>query len=184
MDLRDMHLDCAKTVCLIVDCQGFTVNGKFIPKEIAFTTNKGKPSCFEIDHKMSLDDLNREDRVSNWYITNFINDLPFEPKTKECVSISDVPALLRVLYNKHYLRQTDVFGIKNPQLGKLLDELKIPWLELQIPKMDTLFKYYYNEIKCNYHIVDFSERCALAKVAYIARWLNEKHKIDIILKQN
>jgi hypothetical protein len=167
-----------ENLCAILDIQGFYKNKKFVPREIAITSNSLMSMCFEVDPELSPESECFEDRVTNDFIRNRINGLAFKPRTDKFLSQKDVPALLRYFYETCKSDNAKYIGIKNTQLAIILKENKIPFIMLDTPKLERLDNYYGGEWVCHYHEDTEHVKCALRKVNYLKRWINEKDSVS------
>jgi hypothetical protein len=166
-----------ENICAIIDVQGFCKNKKFVPREIAVASNHLMSMCFEVDPELSNDEL-FEDRVTNNYVKHNVHGLGFKPKGNKFINQNEVPKLLRYLYETHKNENATLFGIKNSQLAKILTDNKIPFIELNTPKLERLDEYYGGD----YHEEKEGGRCALRKVNYLKKWINDKDMISKFIK--
>lgn len=194
------------TLCAIVDCQGYVKGGKFVPKEFAIsfhndlqlevwcTMNDGpvpmpwtsktifNGNClrFDIDTKLNEFSMSASDRQANRYIQNKLTGLDYGPKTERHITLEQLPLLVKRLYNVCKKRETDVFGVNNNQFEEMLTTWEIPYTKLQVPPIDVLDRKFDGKWACDLHSWP-TAKCALRKVIYIKKWLDEDNSWDILL---
>lgn len=116
-------------ICAIVDAQGFTLRQGFFVRELA-VWNGDVRECIEIDPEISMFGLNKKDRRTVQYTTRNIHGLSHEAVDDEAYKQKDLNTILSMMYMLLSRPETPYFGINNPQLGKILDQLNIPYYDL------------------------------------------------------
>jgi hypothetical protein len=165
-----------KSICAILDAQGFIKNKEFLPREISVTANNGLSMCYEIDPNIQVSELSAQDQKTNMHISWTITGLSYKPTSNYYYNITEVGQLLTNIYNLFKKQPGDVFGIKNNQLKKLLIEHNIPCVQLKSPHIERLNELYGPPWQCRYHTLGRKGRCALCKTIYLNKWLN-KNKV-------
>jgi hypothetical protein len=169
-----------KTICGVLDAQGFIENNVFLPREIAIA-DKYDSMCIEIDPQIDVESLSEVDRVTNRHISLRYTGLDYKPQFKNFLPIQLVDTLLIHLYHFFKKSSNDVFGIRKPQLAKLLDKNSIPYVIIDSPNMETLNKYYGPGWLCKFHTVSATGRCALCKAEFLNRWITDRDKMEKFL---
>ncbi len=161
-------------ICAIIDAQGFVINNKFYPREIAVTYN-GMILNFDVNTNLDFRLMNEKDVKTNEYIMNNVTGLKLRhdpsvdsiPMIKLGVTIAQIYEMLKTPTKQH-------FGIKNSQFSQILDELGIPYKEIDTPSIHTLMKYYNYKNECNRHTEASNGMCATVKVAHLDQWIKDK----------
>lgn len=182
----------SKDICAVIDAQGFFIGKTFFPREISFVNNEYQ-LCFEV-----FTYIPEEFRAKNSKLFYFqekkLHGIPIRQvlpkKSKKVIEASELEALILSMHLLLSTSEKTLFGVKNQQLAKILEECEIPIFNLEkeevggekcpaLPYFDRFKIYYY----CRIHqdtspSLDESHRCALFKSTAIWDWLNTKHKSD------
>ena len=150
-------------------------DGSFIPREVALKTDT-KSICFLVNTKMSYEELNTRDRITNRYIEKILLGI-FMAFKKDDKAVIDYELEIFKLYHSSKTKEKKLIGIKNHHLAGILNKLCIPWIDLEdfgCQSMDILERSY-NEPCCAFHhplkrtCGDW--KCAQKKVNILYKWL-------------
>src|SRR5882757_1040597 len=186
-------MDKANKVCAFIDVQGFMDKHEFYPREIAILNNEFSV-CYEIDCDFDEEYIKKH---KSWltYQRDRIHGLPIKRvldfKTSRILKLSQLKSFIIECYT--YLRKVDKYyiAIKNQQLANLLEELKIPTLNLErelignevcpplylFDKISTGHTHY---CPLHFYCTTNKLRCALRKSINIWNWLQMKVQSDIL----
>ena len=150
-------------VCCVIDAQFFMVNGKSLMRELSIVTHD-KILCIQVDTKIKR--MNPRDWKTNWFIQKFITGLSFRPV--QCYTTQkQARQILRQEYYASIRSGRNLVCIKNPQLGDMLHDMRIPYFCIdQYLAMEAWL--------CSFHTHERkkSQRCALKKACDMFRELN------------
>jgi hypothetical protein len=159
----------------IVDAQGFSLQRSFAVKELSFWCDDDQSHCV-VDTEIILARLSRTDRRTVQYTTNNIHGLThdFNDDYTDWRQ-RDVRTIVEEYYLRYSSDEKPCFGLKNPQLAKMLDEWDIPYVPL-----DNLEIVHCSLCRCYNHLVEPSSernnlRCAVKKSEEI--WVSLKHRL-------
>jgi hypothetical protein len=161
-----------KNIIACLDMQGFYVNGKFVPREIALVDDE---ICARDDIKtgLSLETLAETDISKCLYLTNHFHGLSLDCSTENAVTLSEA---LEKIKSYIILGETNYFGVKNHMLEKLLTDNGIPYLDLNqigCPSVRYLDSMYNEDCNCTHHEKSPVFRCALRKCRNLWKWVKE-----------
>lgn len=159
-----------ESICAIVDVQGFVVEKEFIPRELAYSDLTGPVKSYDIGTDINFRDLSVNDKITNRYIMDYTTGLTIRAPDG-CIPKDKFKIFLAMMYGKYSTVAKVNFGIKNPQLGQLLDSIGIPWTEIKSPCVHTLGKYYKKETDCTRHILNEGGKCSVGKVELLQKWI-------------
>jgi len=180
----------ANKICAIIDAQGYFIDKKFYPREIA-VFNDDIQLCVEIPQNMPI-----LTRIKNYKTILFqeyhIHGIPMERVTtkgntsSECENFS-VKNILYHLYNKVKREGKIYLASKNQQLAVLLKECEILFIDLEQSAIENepcpslcAFDKLCGRPKsyCSIHASVYKKhqrtRCALRKSENIWRWVQSK----------
>ena len=173
------------SVCAVVDCQGFQFKDRFVPKEVAIIS-ENLSQCQELDMDKLWRVLSLEDQKVCIYTTKFINGLhhyPFNPREFSYITKAEnIGQVLCTWYQMVASQDKPLFAFKNQQLGKILNDLDIPSLNLDsiknFPTVEQIQTKYGDNYLCAYHkrpskTSNVLLTCAYRKSAQIYREINE-----------
>ena len=182
----------AKQVCAVLDIQGYNVGNVFYPRELAFVNNETK-LCYELDCEFDDKVIEENKRHFN-FIRHKIHGIPI----KRMLSYQSSRVLLAknlkfLLINAYPCLRTvekKYFAVKNHYLAKILDDVEIPYLNLEKERIGyevtpPLHLFDKHNIGYSYHCplhfilsnnpsYDRTLRCSLRKCSNIWDWLQMK----------
>jgi hypothetical protein len=172
-----------KSICAIIDIQGFVRNNEFLPREVAIYNGKDLVH-FDIDHQFGDGSFSSRDRVTNGYLKANLLGLSYRPKEYHTVKkLDELPELLGNLYFAYTSNEKFKFGINNNQAKKYLETMGIAVVDLSVysvPKVATL------EImlklggpkNCYRHEYSYGKdwNCAVRKVKLLWKWMDARKK--------
>lgn len=195
--LSSFKLRSENFICAVIDVQGFYIDRKFYPRELAIVNDKLR-LCFEIDCEFPPN-MNMEYNVLKKFTFQQIHlhGIPMKKvlndKTSRCFKNKDLKNLVQELYNRVKTEDKFIFATKNQQTSDLLWEYEIPYLDLEkqmvgneiCPTLKDFDKVVGpNNCFCLLHFVlnkplyNSQFRCALRKSIYIWDWLKYKVESD------
>jgi hypothetical protein len=169
-----------ESICALIDAQGYFIDGKFHISELAISpTGHSCVQTWSVCLPKDFEEMSKKDKITNEYIRRNITGLPYKPDNEEHISHTKIKAFIYMLWSKYRSgSERNKFGIKNPNLAKLLTELEIPYIEIEMPSIKDLQKYYTFHYECDRHTDCSQPRCAVQKVALMKIWLSDKQVFD------
>ena len=162
----------------VIDIQGFSINEKFYPREIAFVTDNIQ-MCFEVKSDLDLEELSYKNAKTCLYQEHYVLGMRLKQKsTFKFNRLNKVSEIMNFLYknfcNKEY------FACSNTQMVKVLNRYRMPIHVLTMaPTFEQLNNSYDNDL-CNYHTLSKSNNitCALRNANNLWRWICEKREVE------
>lgn len=153
----------ADKIILYLHCDGYSVNGIFHCRELAYEI-AGGPSG-SVFFKMGEMPKSLHDKIGCYQVFQHIHGLPVVGQSGD-FSQALWPLIVSDLYEQHKTKKRYLVAIKaNPWLRKLLESLKIPHVNLKdCPGFLTLDE----TASCGRHVG--SKRCARAIVKATRTW--------------
>ena len=147
VNVRMMRVSC------VIDAQFFIENGTPAVRELAVVTEE-RVCSFQIE--TNLKNCSNRDRVTNWFIKRILTGLSYKPR-RYFVKQNKVKQFIRWLVYK--IKSDFPVGIRNVQLGLLLKEIGLPYVEIDCACANELWA-------CSFH--EFSApNCALKKACHL-----------------
>jgi hypothetical protein len=169
-----------ESICAIVDVQGFVVENEFIPRELAYCELDGPVKSHDIGTNINFRNMSVKDKITNRYIMNYTTGLTIRAPD-DCIPKDKLKIFLAMMYGKYSTIGKVHFGIKNPQLGELLDSIGVPWIEIKSPCTHNLAKYYKKETNCKRHVLNEDGKCSVAKVDLLKNWLIDSKYLEELI---
>ena len=127
------HPVCDK-LCLIIDLEGFTIQGRFQARELGYYSWQGdRGGCF-FDVTVPYSKLNRSERAVVAKVTRQISGLPYRPKPAErpVFHQRELVSQIQRLYREFRTDVRRVVGFKGGHFEKdILLALKIPYKNIE-----------------------------------------------------
>ena len=161
-----------KNIIACLDMQGFYVNDKFVPREIALVNDEiCARDCIKTG--LSLETLSEIDIGRCLYLSHHFHGLGLDPSNDDAVTLEEV-----LEHIKSYVTptETNYFGVKNHMLEKLLTDNGIPYLDLNeigCPSVRFLDSMYNQDCNCKHHEKSPVYRCALRKCKNLWKWVKQ-----------
>src|SRR5882757_1424056 len=181
-----MASDNFQKICAIVDAQGFQFNDKFIPREVAVVSDYIS-QCQELNCKIKWNELTEQEQAIIIYSKNYVHGLHYLPFNHKyfcyIYDYKDIGKLLTMWYEMIATEERPYFAYKNYQLGKILNEINIPAIdldnkELNFLTVEELQKKYKDNYLCAFHKRSMNSNkiltCALRKSAHIYREIKSR----------
>lgn len=164
----------------ILDAQGFYFDGEFLIRELALVV-KGENyiRSWDINTNLEEEKMSFKDRITNKFIRDNITGLDYRPPADEVpIDANKVKVFLASIHRYYKTPENDKFGIKNSQLGKILSELRIPFVELKTPTQPTLNRYYGSTVFCLRHVHKLGGLCSVQKVDHMHTYLKDTDNFE------
>lgn len=176
----EVFIERLESIFAFIDIQGFIVEGKFIPREVSFTSDEVK-FVAQIDADLSYFNMSSDDRIINYGIENYLN-LPLRPYVinRTVIKLEDLEEKLRNLYYAFCGPKTTSVGVKNIHTARILKKMDLPFVDLDsgldmpsIKTMGTIMKDF--KYTCKAHPTARGH-CAGKKGALVWTWIQRKIK--------
>ena len=171
---------CVQDIAAIIDMDGFSVNGKFLCKELGFlSVGDATAQSFFFDTGLQWNDLTPKDRRACRYVQTHIHKLPFGvPVGVDALPLSSLPKIISQLYENVRQNSRSAIAYKGGIYERdLLARLNIPALDLQdygCPKAEKLFDQLVWLETCGKHTENAAyQHCAKVEVEAFAMWLEK-----------
>lgn len=175
-----------KNVCLIIDFEGFFVNGRFHVREMGyFSLTDEENASYLFNLKKITRIITRKERyTADWCTMNkhglTIVSAPFE---KDLFVEDNLIQLVKNCYVRSKKATKDIVGYKGGNVEEqLLNELGIKHLNLEdygCPKFEHLPPLE-NEIDCGHHVIK-NKHCAKVKCKAFAKWVKLQCKNEYLI---
>jgi len=192
-----------KSVCAVIDMQGFLVDIRFYPRELVIL-NDTKNLYFNIDSELDIKDIKNQKLINDLtFQKHLIHGIPIKSEDKWNIltlKADKIRELLPYMYQKIKTQDKVYFACKNQQVSKILKDLKIPFVDLEhtviggeicpsLKKFDIQLSnkdLYF----CKLHtcLTDANSpffrnlRCSSRKCSHIWKWLNNKIIVEKIFE--
>jgi hypothetical protein len=173
-------MSCCRTdIAAIIDMDGFSVNGKFLCKELGFLkVGDATAQSFFFEIGLRWRDLTPKDLRTCKYVQTHIHKLPFDvPTGIDAIPLSALKETVRKLYDN--TRKNSLIAYKGGNYEKnLLADLNIPSVNLECfgcPQAQKLFDQMIWLETCGKHLtVDGYQHCPKVEVEAYGLWLEEQ----------
>ena len=167
-------------MCLVVDVQGFYIDGNFIVRELGWMDWQRRHGIERYRPQQKWESLNPWDEDRALFASKHLHGLPFEASKKEeltAKSQSEVAGDLAVLFkNSRVGEKKETVACKNHHALAFLKELDIPRVDLHLlgcPRFSQLSaEGFVEDVTCNLH--GGGGLCALAKCSVLWNWIASK----------
>jgi hypothetical protein len=170
---------CVKDIAAIIDMDGFSVNGKFLSKELGFLkVGDATAQSFFFDISLRWRDLTPKDLRTCKYVQTRIHKLPFGvPAGIDAIPLSALKETVRNLYCN--MRKNSLLAYKGGNYEKnLLADLNIPSVNIECfgcPKAQKLFGQMIWLETCGKHLtIDAYQHCPKVEVEAYGLWLEKQ----------
>jgi hypothetical protein len=170
---------CLTDIAAIIDMDGFSVNGKFVCKELGFLkVGDATAQSFFFDIGLRWRDLTPKDLRTCKYVQTHIHKLPFGvPAGIDAITLSALKDTVRNLYDN--MRKNSLIAYKGENYEKnLLADLNIPSVNLECfgcPQAQKLLDQMIWLETCRKHLtVDAYQHCPKVEVEAYGLWLEEQ----------
>lgn len=152
-------------IAAFIDIQGFYVNGKFYPRQIAVVQGYYLPDVIDISTGLRHEDLSEQDQRTAEYSTRHVHGLTLDSDSAEAVHISRIDILLKQLESRWLgSKYSDerLFVHNNNHTRELLEDACIPSTDIRsivpnIPNTRTLISEFRRE-KRKVHLITASDK--------------------------
>lgn len=132
----------------IIDIQGFHVNDKFYPRQLAIITGDTIVKVVDFKTGINYHELSCEDRRNVKHVQRNIHYLELEPSIYiNAPHSADYSTVIRRLCADHRINRDRPLGVNNPQTEIVLTTVGIPFVTIRglirnLPDTETIIKYY------------------------------------------
>jgi hypothetical protein len=133
----------------VIDIQGFHVNNKFVPRQLAVITKDTITSVIDFKTGINYHELCANDRRNVKNLQKNIHFLDFEPSCyiNYLPSAEEHITVLRHIAVDLNITSDNPFGVNNPQTEILLTLADVPYVPIRnliptLPSTDAVIKYY------------------------------------------
>ena len=164
----------------VIDMDGFTVNGRFLCKELGLKAIGGGASSCLFDHGIALRELSARDKRTAWFVEQHVHHLPFEvPAGVEFLPINRLEPIVTRFFIQHRINNLSTIAYKGGTVERdLLRELNIPSIDLEkfgCPPASMLLDELVWLETCGHHLKPISfNHCPLVEVQVFASWLEDR----------
>ena len=169
-------MELLKEVCGVMDAQGFFKNKVFYPREICIKSDSFNANIL-CDTGLKMFEMSAKDRVTNSYLVHNMVGMSMNSNCVKHNLKNDAKEQLKLLYNCIKSEKRIYVAIRHEHLGVLLDELEIPYIDLQnllCPSINKLLEKYVTRA-CQFHKIAVPDknklRCAEQKTYALWRWI-------------
>lgn len=166
-----------ENLAFVLDAQGFFIEGKFVPRELAA---KGSyfEKFYEFDIEKDYSSLNEKDKRTVNFCTTHVHGINFELRERSessAIPIGLFEKVINYLYHKYKDDKKIYVGLRNSQLEVVLKQLEIPYIDLssiEIIPWEIVSKEacsLHKSVCCNLS----ANRCALAKVRNLTHCIQQ-----------
>ena len=175
-----------ENLCAIIDAQGFFFDGEFVIRELAIgRLSDNYVRSWDVETPVKEETMIIKDRITNSFVRQHHNGLDYNPPSNEKpIVFNKIKPFIAFLYRHCRSLGYEKFGIKNHQLGNILDDLRIPYVKLDTPTYPTLMRYYQKTVFCDRHIYKPDGVCAVQKVEHMKNYLIDKNNFENIYKHS
>ena len=166
-------------LCLIIDLEGFTIQGEFQVRELGYYSWQGdRGGCF-FDVTVPYRKLNKRDRSTVALVTQHVSGLPYRPSPKErpVFHRRDLKREIRRLYREFSTDVRRVVGFKGGHFEKdILVALKIPYKNIEewgCPRYDEIRHSVIdtsNDVGCGCHKHPETNHCPQVECEVFWEW--------------
>lgn len=151
MNPLDINVTCNEmllTLGGVLDIQGFHVNNKFIPRQLAIITRESIVRVFDFKTNINYHELSSEDRRTVKYVQRNVHFLDCDPPAfVNAPHYSNCRLVIQRLCVEHHITNRRPFAVNNPQAEILLTEAEIPFVSIRnfianLPPTNTIIEYY------------------------------------------
>ena len=170
-------------ICAIIDAQGFMWKGEFVIRELAMAhIGDNYVRSWDVETPVIEEKMVFRDKITNEYIRSHHSGLDFNPPVTEIpIAYKKIKAFLAFLHKFSKTEENHFFGLKNEQLSSILSELRIPFIQLQVPTYPMLMRFYNTSVFCTRHTFKTDGVCAVQNVDHINNYLKDKDEFDVII---
>ena len=183
-------------VCAVVDIQGFEIGDKFYPRELAIVrqgVDGFNEECNEIYCNFDENFIKtKQNKLWLDFQETLIHGIPYTNVLEYGYAFheNEIKNHLSSIYNLYETKNHFHFAIKNKNLEKILDEIRIPYLNLKGLKIENEFVPSLHKFdKINPHLsyccplhtkifegnnIPTKYRCSLRKCRHIGNWIHKK----------
>lgn len=180
--------DDLSSVCAVVDAQGFIQDGKFVAREVSFSTHE-RHYNFEVKTGLEYKKMNKEDKNTNKALLKLLGlDLDICPsRTRATLHANQIGKNLKDLYFVFCTKECPNLAVKNHFVKKILKQESIPYIDLdelqyECPALHKLEKLYPSTKDCSkhgisHHDLDFGQgpfRCSYRKTKILMTWIEAR----------
>jgi hypothetical protein len=152
MNLSELKVTCPEMLLKlsgVIDIQGFHVNNKFIPRQLAVITKDTITSVIDFKTGINYHELSIHDRRGVKNVQKNIHFLDFEPSVyiKYRPSAEEYFNVLRRVALDLNISRENPIGVNNPQTELMLTAADVPYVTIRnlipnLPTTDVIIKHY------------------------------------------
>jgi len=174
-------MELLKEVCGVMDAQGFFKSNVFYPREIAIKSESFNANIL-CDTGLKMFEMSAKDRKTNSYLVQNMVGMAMNSNCVKHNLKNDAREQIKLFYNCIKTDKRQYVAIRHEHLGVLLDELEIPYIDLQhllCPSTRKLLEKYNTRV-CQFHKIAVPDktklRCAEQKCYALLRWISDFKK--------
>ena len=166
-------------ICMIIDLEGFFVNGQFQARELGYYTHTQDFGRIAFYQKKTLKNINEKDKKTIFFCKKNIHGLTYQPRKEEkAVAAFFFPEMVRDLYEKYKTESKPLVAFKGGNIErKILSDCGIPNLDLEYlgcPTFNILKSTYQPLIDtCRFHQDPEKNHCAMVECETFWNWLQK-----------
>ena len=176
-DTAEVQSLSACNVCMIIDLEGFFINGTFEVRELGFYTWKGCHGRFAFKPTRRWDELSPKDRKTVSVVKYHVNGLTYFPRKDEnALNQDSVKKLVNYLYQRNGDEGREFVAYKGGHVERdLLESLYIPHVNLErfgCPKYEKILPSIIEPLKgCSFHTFCDKAHCGMAECHAFWLWM-------------
>ena len=170
-------LPTAADVCMVIDLEGFFVQGTFQVRELGFYTWRGCHGRFAFYPSIKWNELSPKDKKTVWTVKHKVHGLTYSPRKNEhAFKQSYVKELINYLYQRNGIDGKELVAYKGGHVEKdLLNALWIPNINLEpfgCPKFEKVIKTIVEPLEgCGFHEYCDNAHCSMVECHAFWLWM-------------